>query len=320
MKKVTRLMVIFATSLVFIGGAVFTIAMTLNGWDFSKLNARDYVTKTYEITQEFSSIDVDVSTADVNIKLSTDGKCKVVTCEEEKIEYNPIVSNGVLKIRQQNNKKWYDYIAFVVGNSQITVYLTQFQLDSLNIKASTADVTINKEINFKNINVDLSTGDVKCYASAENQIKVKVSTGDIKLENLTTGSVDLKATTGDVELNNVTCQGQLKINSTTGDNKLNSVTCQSFISSASTGKLEMTNVIASQSFNIHRSTGDVKFNSCDASEITIVTDTGDVEGSFLSAKVFDVRTDTGNTSYPQSTSGGLCKITTDTGDVTIIIK
>lgn len=300
MKKVTRLMVIFATSLVFIGGAVFTIAMTLNGWDFSKLNARDYVTKTYEITQEFSSIDVDVSTADINIKLSTDGKCKVVTCEEEKIEYNPIVSNGVLKIRQQNNKKWYDYIAFVVGNSQITVYLTQFQLDSLNIKASTADVTINKEINFKNINVDLSTGDVKCYASAENQIKIKVSTGDVTLENLSAGTIDLKSSTGDVVVKNVNCQ--------------------SFVSKASTGDLEMKNVVATQYFNIVRDTGKVKFEGCDAGEIYIETDTGDVEGSLLTSKVFIVKTDTGDVRVPSTTSGGVCRITTDTGDVIVTIK
>ncbi len=320
MKKVTRLMIVFATSLVFIGGAIFAVAMTINGWDFSKLTTKDYVTKSYEITQEFTSIDVDVSTADVNVKLATDGKCMVVTYEDKKIEYTPNVSNGTLKISKKDNRKWYDYIGIDAGNSQITVYLTQLQLDALNITASTADVTIYKELTFKNINIELSTGDVKCYASAENQIKVKVSTGDIKLENLTAGSIDLKATTGDVEVNNVTCEGQLKINTSTGDNELSYVTCQSFISSASTGKLEMTNVIASQSFNIHRSTGDVKFNSCDASEITIVTDTGDVEGSFLSAKVFDVRTDTGDISYPQSTSGGLCKITTDTGDVTIIIK
>ena len=300
MKKITKLMVIFATSLIILGGAIFTVAMTLNGWDFSKLNARDYVTKTYEITEEYNSIDIDVSTTDINIKLSTDGKCMVVTYEDEKIEYTPNVSNGTLKISKIDNRKWYDHIGIDAGNSQITIFLTQSQLDSLNIKATTSDVTINKEITFENININLSTGDVKCYASAQNQIKVKVSTGDIKLENLTTGSIDLKATTGDVVVKNVTCQ--------------------SFISSASTGKLEMTNVIASQSFNIHRSTGDVKFNSCDASEITIVTDTGDVEGSFLSAKVFDVRTDTGKISYPQSTSGGLCKITTDTGDVTITIK
>ena len=143
MKKVTRLMIVFATSLVFIGGAIFTVAMTLNGWDFSKLTTKDYVTKSYEITQEFTSIDVEVSTADVNVKLATDGKCMVVTYEDEKIEYTPNVSNGTLKISKKDNRKWYDYIGINAGSSQITVYLTQSQLNTLNIKASTADVTIN---------------------------------------------------------------------------------------------------------------------------------------------------------------------------------
>ena len=58
----------------------------------------------------------------------------------------------------------------------------------------------------------------------------------------------------------------------------------------------------------------------DGSEIFIETSTGDVIGSVLSEKVFTVETSTGRKSAPNTTSGGICKITTSTGDAIVTIK
>lgn len=82
----------------------------------------------------------------------------------------------------------------------------------------------------------------------------------------------------------------------------------------------MVDVVASSNFNIERSTGDVTFTRCDASEITFLTDTGDVRGTLLSNKIFIYDTDTGDVELPESTTGGKCKITTDTGDIVISIE
>ena len=71
---------------------------------------------------------------------------------------------------------------------------------------------------------------------------------------------------------------------------------------------------------IERSTGDIELNGCDAGEIFIETDTGNVEGTLLSEKVFVVTTDTGDKRVPNTTSGGRCEITTDTGDIYITIE
>ncbi|MBR6498752.1 MAG: DUF4097 family beta strand repeat protein, partial [Clostridia bacterium] len=78
-------------------------------------------------------------------------------------------------------------------------------------------------------------------------------------------------------------------------------------------------VIASGAMNIQRSTGDVTFEKCDAAELTIKTDTGDVTGSLLSEKVFIAKSDTGSVKVPETTSGGKCKVTTDTGKIKLVI-
>lgn len=66
-------------------------------------------------------------------------------------------------------------------------------------------------------------------------------------------------------------------------------------------------------------TGDVTLNRCDADAIYIETDTGDVTGTLLTEKTFRIETDTGRYDVPYGTVGGLCAITTDTGDIKIEI-
>ena len=74
-----------------------------------------------------------------------------------------------------------------------------------------------------------------------------------------------------------------------------------------------------EKFSVTRTTGYVKLDGCDASEIVIKTDTGDVTGTLLTEKVFIAHTDTGRVKVPNTTSGGRCEITTDTGNIKITI-
>ena len=118
----------------------------------------------------------------------------------------------------------------------------------------------------------------------------------------------------------VRCEGDITVGVSTGKTYLTNVTCKNLMSSGDTGDISLNSVIAKEKFSIDRSTGDVKFEGSDAAEIFVVTDTGDVEGSLLSEKVFVVNTDTGEKEVPDTVTGGICEITTDTGDVKITIN
>ena len=63
----------------------------------------------------------------------------------------------------------------------------------------------------------------------------------------------------------------------------------------------------------------VPIHASDAGTINIKTGTGDVSGSLLSGKVFSVTSDTGNVKVPDTQSGGLCEIHTNTGDINITV-
>lgn len=130
--------------------------------------------------------------------------------------------------------------------------------------------------------------------------------------------IDLKSSTGDMALKHLSV-GDLSITVSTGDVTMRDIRCQNLTTKGSTGDWDMWDVIAQEQIRIRRNTGDVEFQKCDAASIKLTTSTGDVEGSLLSEKVFITHTDTGDIHVPKTATGGICEITTDTGDIEIRI-
>lgn len=296
MKKRT-IWIIIALCCVIIGTIIFVSGMSKIDWDFKKLSSYNFETNAYEIVDEFSKIEINAKTANINFQLAEDGECKVVCYENKKEKHLTSVDNGVLKINYTNEKRWYDYLHILSNSPKITVYLPDLDNITLTIKVSTGDVKLPSDFTFESISISSSTCHVKCYASSINQTKIHVSTGDIIIENATAKNYDLHVSTGYAKITNVNCEN--------------------IVSTGSTGDIKLNNVIASEKISIERSTGKVKFYRCDANELKIITSTGDVEGTLLSDKVFIVKSSTGDIDVPSSITGGRCEITTSTGDIEV---
>lgn len=307
-------------SSIIIGAVIFVCAMSFLKWDFSKLSTNKYQTNEYQITEEFSSVLINTSTANIEFVASSEDKVKVVCYEEEGVKHEVIADNETLKVSVNDTRKWYQHVSINFQTPKITVYMPVREYSSLTIKESTGNINLPSELKFNNIDLKVSTGAVKCLSSANELIKISSSTGDIKVENVDCGAIDLSVTTGKIEVLDVNCDADVKMVVSTGKVILTNVSCKNLVSSGKTGDISLQKVVASEKFDIERSTGDVKFEGCDAGEIFIQTDTGDVDGSLLTEKVFIVKTDTGDVDVPNSITGGRCEITTDTGDVKIMIK
>ena len=279
MSKNKKMWLIIATSLIVVGMTMFVIAMSINNWDFNKLNTAKYETNTYEIDEQYTDIFLKSTTADVNFVISQDGKCKVVCYEQESVKHSVQVKNGVLNIKVDDQRKWYEHIGIAIGSPKVTIYLP-----------------------------------AKDYVS---NITIKTSTGDISIEDMLVEKIDVTVTTGDVILSDVNCKNNIKVEVTTGGTILTDVKCKKIVTDGSTGDVSLKNVIVEDIISVERDTGDVKFNRCDAGEISVETDTGDITGSLLTDKVFITETDTGKISVPKTSVGGRCELSTDTGDIKI---
>ena len=319
MKRGVGIWLVIAAALILVGGLIFGGAMMYMGWDFTKLSTDRYETRTHTVTEAFSSVSVEARTADVTLLPSEDGECRVVCYEAEKQTHAVTATNGVLTVELHDERKWYERIGIQLGTPRITVYLPQSEYELLSVEASTGRVEIPKGFCFQRIAATVSTGDVSVAASVSETLTVSTTTGSIHVSELSAGAIALSVSTGRVTVSDVSCEGRLSVDVSTGRATLTDVACGSFLSEGDTGDVMLTGVIAEASLSVERSTGKVRLERCDAAEIMIETDTGDVDGTLLSEKIFLVETDTGSVDVPRTTAGGICEITTDTGDVRIRI-
>ena len=318
MRMATKILLIIAASLVALGLICVAVGFAALRFDFKGIFGANYEAVTHEVSEDFDSISINTDTADVIILKSEDDICKVVCNEQKNLNHSVRVESGVLCVEIVDTRAWYDHISlFSIGEESITVYLPKTEYNALSIEESTGDINIAKDFSFKSIETELSTGDVQCYASAQEFIRINASTGDVLLSAVDAGEIEISTSTGDIDVVSVECAGDIKISVSTGDVELSDVNCKNLTSNGDTGEISMNGVVATENLSVERSTGDVEFNRCDAAEIVIVTDTGDVNGSLLSEKVFIVSSDTGRVNVPEGLSGGKCKITTDTGDISI---
>lgn len=313
--------IILASLLMVAGLIVVAVTLFAIKFDFSKMSNVKYEENIYEITEDFISISVDTETADVIFLSSENGECKVICNEAENMKHSVSVKDGALLIEVVNEKEWHEYISiFDFGKEKITVYLPGSEYKALTVEASTSDVTVSDGFKFESVDINVSTGDVKNYASATGSVKIKASTGDICVENISAGSLELDVSTGDIRLKNVKCEDDINATVSTGDMEFINVKSKSLTTSGSTGDVLLEGFIATDKLHIERSTGEIELDGCDASEIYIETSTGDVRGSVLSDKTFIADSSSGDIDVPKETVGGRCYVKTSSGDIVLLVE
>lgn len=319
MRTAIKVWLIIAASLVLVGAIVFAAVMVINNGDFSKLGTTKYKTETYEFSEKISNISIDTRTSDLVFLPSDDEKTKIVCYEEEKLAHSVEIEEDTLVIKLVDERKWYELIGINTKTPSVTLYLPESEYRALKITNSTGDIDIPRDFKFESVDITLTTGDVDFCASAASVVRISTSTGDISLEGASAESFELCVSTGEIEAENVTCSGEVNITVDTGRSELDNVRCKRFSSTGDTGDIYLENVIVEEKLSVERSTGDVRFEACDAGEIYINTSTGDVRGNFLTDKIVMADSSTGDIRVPTSTNGGLCEISTSTGDITVTI-
>ncbi|MBO4411280.1 MAG: DUF4097 family beta strand repeat protein [Lachnospiraceae bacterium] len=315
MKKVW---IIIAVILLTLGIALFAGAFIASGFDLSKLTPMQYETNTHKVKDSFERFDIDVKTADVFLKPSTDGLVKVVCEEAGKVRHQVYVENGTLYIRVQDEREWFDYLSLFSKPTSVTIYLPmELPGGKLLVNSKTGDVSVTAPSSFGTVEVKTNTGDVSFTGTVKGVLNLTTDTGDIELNDVRAGGAILIVGTGRITASSVVCKQFFGAETGTGRITIRDLTCENFYTTGGTGDLKLTNVIASAGFKIERGTGEIEFNQCDASTVQVRTSTGDVTGSFLTAKLFSVKTSTGKVRVPETHSGGTCEITTGTGNILI---
>ena len=320
MTKKAKISLISATSLILLGVIIFGGAMMSVNFDFSKLSTVKYVTNTHNIDGEFKDISIVSDTADITF-VPSETEESIITCyEQEKTKHSIDIVDGVLNIKIEDTRKWYEHIGITFENQKITVSIPKGEYGKLTVKSSTGNVNIPDSFKFESIDITATTGNVTNNASAFGNINIKTTTGNVTNNASAFGNINIKTTTGKITLSNINCGGDIWVTLSTGKTVLTNVKCKNLISDGSTGNIDLENVICEDKLQIERDTGHVKFTKCDAGEVKIETSTGNVKGSFLTDKVIIAETGTGNVDIPKTFEGGKCEISTGTGNIKVTIE
>ena len=290
--------VFITISVIILGLVALMLLATLSacGWNFNRL-LHPEVRSTCEITDDFSDIEISVGTSDIKF-VATDGDdVRVELVDGYKVTHSASVIDGILKIGTRDERQWYEYITIIPVEYEVTVYLPRTVWGTLNIDAGTGDIEIPKDFSFESVCINASTGDISFESSVVGNATFNLSTGDVEIKSESVGELAVSVSTGDIDLSHVNCKSLSTV--------------------STTGSTELVSVIVEGKLSVECSTGDVNLIASDAGEIKIKTGTGDVKGALLSPKIFYTETSTGRVNVPRSTEGGICEITTTTGDIKI---
>ena len=214
---------ILAVCLMVTGLAVSVTALGLVGFDFMKLGTQNMKENTYEPEERFYNIQIELTTGDITLLPSQDGKVRVVCFEEEKRPLSVAVEEDTLVIRQQDQRKWYEHIGLHLQKPTVTVYLPADRYGALHIESTTGDIRVPDDFLFQSADVALTTGDVNWASPVEMNLSVSSTTGDVKIEDVTCQMLHIAAGTGDVELARTEAFEKLSVSLTTGDVELDLV-------------------------------------------------------------------------------------------------
>ena len=280
MRKKTKCALIVATALTLLGIIILTGVMSMLHWNLKGLSTEKFETNRYEITHAFHSVEIRTGYADVTLRPTLDEKPSVVCHEMQKVKHTVTVEEGVLVIEAEDTRRWYDHIGIHFDAPSVTVYLPQAALSALAVVGTTGNVTVEKELVLESIDVTLTTGSIRFYASATGDIKLSTTTGNLFVEDVRARNITLSATTGSAMLEDV---------------------------------------VAKEALSVTLRTGDVRLDKVDGAELFFKTTTGNVRGSLFSPKTFTASQTTGKVQLPETTGGGKCEIVTTTGSIKIAI-
>ena len=307
--------IIIALGIILLGIIVCLIGFFSMKKNLKLLNTSKYIERSFDVDDDFKSISINTDNEDIFVKQSQDGKCKVVSYSDENQQYDISVKSDTLTIKYKNTVRW--SLGINTENPTLTVYLPKTEYTDFIVDTDTGKLEADKEFTFEKLQVDSDTGAVSLSNVVKGDASIETDTGKINLSDMSADNITLKTNTGHISLNDIKCSKELNAKTDTGHIEINKLTSKDMTLESDTGKVSLESAINEESLQIKTDTGNVTFNESDAESVYIKTNTGSVSGSFLTDKKYVTKSDTGNINVPNSSEGGQCEITTDTGNINI---
>lgn len=334
MKTSTKRTLMAAVICILAGLLVLFCTAVSVGFDLRKINTVTFDKKTTAVTERFDSMKISGFDSNVTFVLSDNDETTVTSFDSDGITTDITVKNGTLLITREDNRPWYEHISisFSSGNDGITISLPEKEYKTLNVTTLSGDITLPDGLCAERIRLESTSGSLRCQADiiegsqpgSEDDgeetfnLWLKTVSGDVTVHNAITPLLKIDTTSGDISVSGGYIEYSAKIESTSGEIELSEMSGAMGIAvNTTSGEIELENLKATRLY-LRSVSGDIGFEDCDAAEIEIKTNSGDVDGAFLTGKIYNPSTKSGNVRVPASDpEGGTCTVTTTSGNITI---
>ena len=200
MKHSVKIALLFACGLILAGIALSFGAAVTMGFNLRNASMTPMVTKTYDVTEEFSSIRVNGAECSINILPSQDNSSKVEILDSEKIYHEVSVSNGLLAINRWDTRSWLDHFGLYLYPLEVNIYLPQKQLDNIYINVASGSIHI-ENITCRELNASAASGHIFVWNSYADTVDLKTVSGKIGFYNGDSKNITMKTVTGGIDAN-----------------------------------------------------------------------------------------------------------------------
>ena len=290
--------------------------------------------KTVTVTEDFDSIAVKETGADVKLLPSGDGSCRVVYGENERVRYSVKVTDKTLTVCRED-KSGGLVKAFYTREVPLQIYLPEQSYRSLLIDCAGGDVLPERGFSFDKAEINTASGEIKLKDFRAGELRIHTASGETELEELkaesleaesgsgdqdlrrcSLGTLRLSTSSGEQNLEQVTIAGEARLGATSGEITLEDVEAGSLEVSSSSGEIRLDRLSCAGAVKAETTSGNIKLRSAAAASFDLHSTSGDVEGSILGTVDFIVETLSGSVRTRGGVRGAApCTVRTTSGDV-----
>lgn len=256
--------------------------------------------KSFPISGEIRSIDIEDISCNVHILPSADGQCRIDYTDNDMLEHRIKSDNANLSIEVEETGDWFNRFVSVQQEEYVIVYLTECALERVCIETISGEIEISPDISIESAELSSISGNILCSAPVLDRLNAASTSGRIEIESASGCLMNIQTTSGDIFLKSLS-PAELHASTASAD-------------------LILRNICVEGTMELNTASGDIELHEVDAHDANLGTVSGDVEGSILTPKNFITSTVSGNIQVEDSYNAKeTWAISTVSGDIEIEI-
>lgn len=202
MRIVRRVMIIVSLCFVVLGITLMVGAAAMGGFRIENLFNDDRKRNTVSIKEKFDSVEVETALDSVIFIPAEDDAGIIELYENSRSYYDVMVEDNTLKIRYNENRKWFEYINLgSLSSHEVKVMVPAAQYKNITVKTGIGSITIPNDFTAENIVTETGIGNISA-PKALKSTKINTGIGDITVpKGETSGNSRIKTGIGDIKVN-----------------------------------------------------------------------------------------------------------------------